>query len=191
MQIGFYFNQTRCTGCYTCVVACKDWHDIPAGPANWIRVSAMEKGEFPNLGLSYLFTSCWHCAHPACADVCPVKAITKREEDGIVVVDREACVGGEKCKYACRKVCRYHAPQFGAEANPKMRKCDLCLDRWGENKKPICVMACPMRALDAGPLPDLKARYGDVQEADGFVRVRRLLPSVVMKPSPAKGLTGG
>ncbi len=24
MQLGFYFDQTRCTGCHTCVVACKD-----------------------------------------------------------------------------------------------------------------------------------------------------------------------
>ena len=35
MQLAFYFDQTRCIGCYTCTVACKNWHDIPAGPANW------------------------------------------------------------------------------------------------------------------------------------------------------------
>jgi anaerobic dimethyl sulfoxide reductase subunit B (iron-sulfur subunit) len=38
MQLAFYFDQTRCTGCYTCAVACKDWHDVPAGPASWMRV---------------------------------------------------------------------------------------------------------------------------------------------------------
>lgn len=37
-QVGFYFDQTRCTGCYTCAVACKDWHDIDAGPVNWMQV---------------------------------------------------------------------------------------------------------------------------------------------------------
>jgi len=39
MQIGFYFNQTRCTGYNTCQVACKDWHDLPAGPENWLRIN--------------------------------------------------------------------------------------------------------------------------------------------------------
>jgi anaerobic dimethyl sulfoxide reductase subunit B (iron-sulfur subunit) len=39
MQLAFYFDQTRCTGCYTCVVACKDWHDIPAGPASWMLIA--------------------------------------------------------------------------------------------------------------------------------------------------------
>ena len=47
MQIGFYFDQTRCTGCSACRVACKDWHDIPAGPENWMRIHYTEKGTFP------------------------------------------------------------------------------------------------------------------------------------------------
>ena len=181
MQLGFYFDQSRCSGCLACVVACKDWHDIPAGPASWIRVTAIEKGKFPDLSLSYLFTPCWHCADPICVKACPVRAITKREEDGIVVVDRETCIGGEKCRFACRKTCPYHVPQFGEEPNPKMQKCNLCLERWAENKKPICVEACPMRALDAGPLDELKARYGSSQEAVDFVYFKRLEPSVVFK----------
>ena len=188
MQMGFYFDQTRCTGCYTCIVACKDWHDIPAGPASWIRVSAIERGRFPDLYLSYLFTPCWHCAQPVCADVCPVKAITKKEADGVVLVDRGVCIGGEKCKFACLKACSYDVPQFGAEPNPRMQKCDLCLDRWAENKKPICVEACPMRALDAGPLDELKAKYGEIQEAEGFVYSKRVVPSVIFKPKPVKSI---
>ena len=38
-QIGLFFDQTRCTGCYACIVACKDWNDVPPGPASWMRVS--------------------------------------------------------------------------------------------------------------------------------------------------------
>ncbi|MEE8174036.1 MAG: 4Fe-4S binding protein [Dehalococcoidia bacterium] len=34
--MAFYFDQTRCTGCYACSVACKDWDDVPAGPASWM-----------------------------------------------------------------------------------------------------------------------------------------------------------
>lgn len=186
MQVGFYFDQSRCTGCYTCIVACKDWHDIPAGPASWIKVTAIEKGKFPNLSLSYLFTPCLHCADPICAKACPVNAITKRGEDGIVVIDREVCIGSEECKFACRKACPYDTPQFGAEPNAKMQKCDLCLERRAENKKPICVEACPMRALDAGPLDELKAKYGHIQEAEGFAYSERVAPSIIFNPKVTK-----
>ncbi len=182
MQRGFYFDQSRCTGCYTCIVACKDWHDIPAGPASWIKVTPIEKGKFPNPSLSYFFRPCFHCTNPICAEACPVNAITKREEDGEVGVDRERCIGGDQCGFACRKACLYKVPQFGAEANPKMQKCHLCFERWSEGKKPICVEACPMRALDAGPLEDLQALYGNGNEAEGFLYSKRLKPSVVFKP---------
>lgn len=181
MQKGFFFNQTRCTGCYTCVVACKDWHDIPAGPVSWMKINPIEKGQFPNLSLKYIFNVCLHCADPLCIKACPVNAISKREEDGIVVVNTETCIGGEKCRFACQKACPYHVPQFSNEENPKMQKCDLCLERWAENKKPICVEACPMRALDAGDLEELKRTYGDNQQADGFVYSKKMMPSVVFK----------
>ncbi len=189
MQRGFYFNQTRCTGCCTCIVACKDWHDVPAGPASWIRVVTTEKGKYPDLFVSSLFLPCFHCAEPLCLKACPVNAITKREEDGVVTVNRETCIGGEQCKFACRKACPYHVPQFGAESNPRMQKCDFCLDRWAEGKQPICVAGCPTRALDAGTLDELKAKYGQTQKADGFVYSRKVKPSVVFKPkSDERGL---
>ena len=55
------------------------------------------------------------------------------------------------------------------------------IERWSENKKPICVEACPMRALDAGELDELKTKYGDNQQADGFVYSKKMMPSVVYK----------
>ncbi|MHA1468361.1 MAG: hypothetical protein ACTSP6_09845 [Promethearchaeota archaeon] len=48
-QVGFYFDQTRCTNCFACMVACKDWNDIPAGPEKWMEILYMEKGEYPKL----------------------------------------------------------------------------------------------------------------------------------------------
>ena len=59
MQIGFYFDQTRCTGCSACRVACKDWNDIPAGPENWMRILYTEKGKFPQPFVSYMVAPCW------------------------------------------------------------------------------------------------------------------------------------
>jgi anaerobic dimethyl sulfoxide reductase subunit B (iron-sulfur subunit) len=181
MQLGFYFDQTRCTGCFTCVVACKDWHNVEAGPASWRRVKITERGKFPEIFVASLTTACYHCAKPACVLACPANAIAKREEDGIVVVDSEKCYGKEFCDL-CLQACPYEAPQFGAEDNAKMQMCDLCLDRWAEGKKPICVDSCPMRALDAGPIEDLRAKYGDVKQAVGFVYSAELKPSITFKP---------
>ena len=84
--------------------------------------------------------------------------------------------------HLCKDVCPYDAPQFADEEKAKIQKCDLCLERWDESKKPICVEACPVRALDAGPLEELRARYGDVREAHGFVYSPIAEPSIVSKP---------
>ncbi|MCX6000065.1 MAG: 4Fe-4S dicluster domain-containing protein [Chloroflexi bacterium] len=183
MQMAFYFDQTRCTGCYTCQVACKDWHDVPAGPASWMRVATIEKGKYPNPFVAFMCTRCYHCAKPACVAACPVGAITKRKNDGIVVVDREVCVGKNACQ-ACLEACSYKAPQFGAEDNAKIQKCDFCLDRWAEGKQPICVAGCPMRALDAGTIKEMKTKHGDIQQAVGFTFDEKLRPCVVFKPKP-------
>ncbi len=164
IQIGFYFDQTRCTGCYACVVACKDWHDVPAGPASWQQVTTIERGEFPDLFVAFYTSSCYHCAQPACIAACPAGAITKRQEDGVVLVDQAKCLGKDQC--------------------------NLCPDRLEEGKKPICVAACPMRALDAGPLDELKALYGDAREAEGFIYSAELEPSIVFKPKVKAGLAG-
>ncbi|MFC1950447.1 FAD-dependent oxidoreductase [Chloroflexota bacterium] len=97
MQRGFYFDQTRCIGCFTCCVACKDWHDTPAGSAHWRRVTPFEEGKFPHPFLAYLSAACYHCEEPLCVTVCPAEAITKREDDGIVIVDREKCRESARC----------------------------------------------------------------------------------------------
>lgn len=181
MQKGFYFDQTRCTGCQACGVACKDWHDRPAGPSRWIRISSSEQGAFPHPSVSFLFHCCYHCADPACVPACPHRAITKREQDGIVVVKKELCIGRERCGM-CREACLYGAPQFPPEPEAPMEKCDLCLERWEEGKKPVCVDSCPARALDAGPLEDLAKKYGTRHDAEGFTYFTTLNPSMVFKP---------
>ncbi|MBW2090900.1 MAG: 4Fe-4S dicluster domain-containing protein [Deltaproteobacteria bacterium] len=185
MQTGFYFDQTRCTGCYTCVVACKDWHDIDAGPVSWRRVITIEKGKYPNLFVAFLSAACYHCLEPACADCCPVEAISKREEDGIVVVDSDICLGKDDCG-ACDDACPYDAPQFGPEEDAKMQKCNLCLERLEKGEKPVCVESCPMRALDSGPVEELKAKYGNFRDAEGFVFKENLKPCFIINPKVDK-----
>ena len=181
MQMGFYFDQTRCTGCYTCTIACKNWHVIPAGPVSWRPVIEIEKGELPNVFVTFLVKGCYHCVRPACMAACPVGAISKRIEDGIMLVDKEKCLGKDGCGL-CLQACPYEVPQFGDEENAKMQMCNFCLDRLAEGKNPICVDACPARALDAGPIDQLIAKYGKTREAEGFLYSAELAPSVVFKP---------
>lgn len=180
MQIGLYIDQTRCTGCRTCVVACKDWHDVPAGPASWIRVKTVEKGRYPNLFVAFLPTMCFHCEKPACLEACPTSAIIKQPDTGIVTVDQEACIGAT-C-HLCKDSCPYDAPQFRAGKDAKMEKCDLCSDRLVEGKQPICIDGCPMRALDAGPMAYLIKTYGDIRVAEGLTYSNTVIPSVIFKP---------
>jgi len=104
----------------------------------------------------------------------------KRDSDGIVIVDREACIGHDQCGL-CKEACPYGSPQFGIEPDAKMQKCDLCLDRWSAGKRPVCVEACPMHALDAGPVDELTSKYGDGLKAKGFPECNACNPSVVFK----------
>ncbi len=186
MQIGFYFDQTRCTGCSACSVACKDWNDIPAGVENWMRLLYTEKGKFPDVFVSYMIAPCWHCEDPLCMLACPVKAIKKRPGDGIVLVDSGVCVGNEECDSKCLKACPYDAPQFGEEKGSKMRKCNYCLDRFSDGKKPDCVDACPVRALDAGPLKELEEKYGLNKNGVDFKYHKKAKPAVVIKAKSNK-----
>jgi len=166
-------------------VACKDWHDIPAGPANWRRVINIEKGKFPDVFVAYLSLSCCHCEAPACVEACPAGAITKRSEDGVVLVDPEACLGKDSCG-VCLEACPYDVPQFREDGASKMEKCNFCIDRLSEGKPPICVAGCPMRALDAGPVDQLEAKYGANRGAEGFAHDPELRPGILFKPKHSK-----
>ena len=181
-QKGFYFDQTRCTGCYTCSVSCKDWNNIDAGPENWMRVIPIEEGKFPNLSLAYLAIACNHCADPPCVKACPTSAITKRVSDGIVIVDQDTCLGKTECGAKCLKVCPWDAPQFNEADNAKMRKCDLCVERLEQEKQTICVESCPMYALDVGPVEQLQQKYGINVNAVGFKNNNNIKPSIIFKP---------
>jgi NADPH-dependent glutamate synthase beta subunit-like oxidoreductase len=156
MQKGFYFDQARCTGCFTCSVACKDWHDTPAGPASWMRIHYREEGNYPKLFVSHVAAPCYHCAEPVCAYVCPNEALTKREDDGIVLVDRDKCRGDKPC---------------GIIEASKMGDDFL----YGESKAP-CQVACPAHLYIPGYIA-LIAK-GKNKEALELIRRNMPLPSV-------------
>ena len=199
-QLAFYFDQNRCMGCNACVVACKDWNDVKPGPADWRRLTVEESGTFPNVTVFNLVMSCNHCTHPACAAACPMGAIYKREEDGIVIVDRSICQNLRSCAVACP----YGAPQFGDDKSEPvqdpswkvehpMQKCTFCWDRLAEGKLPSCVASCPQRALDCGTVDEITAKYPQaVKTVVGFPNTDRdsqgnpleqdTMPNIYFKP---------
>ena len=142
----------------------------------WRRVSKTEYGTVPPdvdvLGLSL---GCNHCDKPACIEVCPVQIIYKEPEYGVVLVDNANCISCGKCQDACPWGSpQFYDPNFRKYAQtdplrPKMTKCTMCLDRIREGLKPACVAACFNRALDAGPVDELKQKYaGWSAAADNF-----------------------
>jgi Fe-S-cluster-containing dehydrogenase component len=118
----------------------------------------------------YMPVQCQQCDNPPCVHVCPVEA-TWKEDDGIVVVDYNWCIG---CRY-CEAACPYHARRFNwtkpqvpkEEINPNqsylsnrirpqgvMEKCTFCLHRTREGRMPACLEACPTGARVFGNLLD-------------------------------------
>jgi DMSO reductase iron-sulfur subunit len=158
-QYGFFIDLSRCTGCNACVIACKQWHDIPPGPVKWMRVYQWEKGAFPYIDLRVLPINCFHCENPLCAEACPNTAINKDEKYGAVLVDPDKCTGERKCFEACS----YGSPQFASDdPDTKMSKCNMCIDRLERGLSPICVLSCSLRALEFGPIDELKKKYGNI-----------------------------
>jgi len=106
-QYGFFTDPSRCTGCKTCELACKDFKDL--GPeVSFRRIYEYAGGDWQedngvwhqNVFAYYLSISCNHCDDPACTKVCPSGAMHKRE-DGFVVVDEDVCIGWRATRLGC------------------------------------------------------------------------------------------
>lgn len=143
IQYSFDFEPERCVQCHACEIACKSLHHIELG-VRWRRVVDIWGGSYPDLTNKNISLACMHCGDPPCESACPGKAIKKRPNDGIVIVDKNKCIG---CR-TCFLVCPFGVPQFGADG--KMEKCDLCLDRLALGRLPACVETCPADALHFG-----------------------------------------
>ncbi len=182
-QFGFFIDLSRCIGCQACVIACKQWHNISPSPVKWLRVFQWEKGSFPDIRVHILPIMCLHCQNPVCVKACPNGAIYKEEKYGAVLVNAGKCKGERKCWQACP----YGVPQFsGEQLGLTMSKCNMCIDRLEDGKKPICVLSCSLRALEFGPLDELRKKYGEIDRVDDMPDSSITKPSVVFKPSDSK-----
>ena len=167
MQLAFYFDQTRCTGCHTCVVACKDWHDLPAELVKWRWVKTYEEGTFPDVRVSHVSSSCNHCEKPACAEACPEEAICKRDSDGVVLIDAAKCTG---CRI-CEDACPYGAISFNDEKD-KAEKCNLCSHRIEGGVEPFCVICCEGQAIHFGDLSDPDSGVSKILKSNENFRLK-------------------
>jgi anaerobic dimethyl sulfoxide reductase subunit B (iron-sulfur subunit) len=185
-QYGFYIDTDKCTGCKTCQLSCKDTKDLGTN-VNFRRIYEYAGGDWQstddsdaiwnqNIFSYYVSISCNHCDEPACVSACPSGAMHKREEDGLVVVNESVCIG---CKY-CSMACPYGAPQYNAEKG-HMTKCDGCFERIAENKKPVCVESCPLRALDFAPMTALREKYGTLADIAPLPSSELTKPNLIIK----------
>jgi anaerobic dimethyl sulfoxide reductase subunit B (iron-sulfur subunit) len=184
-QLGFYFDSTVCTGCKTCQVACQDKNDLSAallfrrvfyyGGGGWDK----QEGYYTPNGVFRYFISegCNHCMAPACIATCPVSAIIKDEENGVVWIDTEVCIG---CK-TCLTACPYAVPVFD-EASGIARKCDFCRDLLAEGKEPACINGCNQRALKFGEYDELSTQHPDAMADIEPLPVPSTGPSLLISP---------
>jgi ethylbenzene hydroxylase subunit beta/complex iron-sulfur molybdoenzyme family reductase subunit beta len=106
-------------------------------------------GEYPNAYYFYLPRICNHCTHPACLESCPRKAIYKREEDGIVLINEDRCKGYRFCMEACP----YKRIYFNF-TRQVAQKCIFCFPRLEKGVAPACARQCPGRLRFVGYLDD-------------------------------------
>lgn len=195
VRYGYGLDLSRCIGCRRCVYACVGENNQSRDPQiHWIRVMQLDKekgvdlahaehyynpAEVPEKGHFYMPVQCQQCEKPPCTKVCPVQA-TWKENDGIVVVDYNWCIG---CRY-CMAACPYGARHFnwgkpklpskdmnpnthylGNRPRPKgvVEKCTFCIQRTREQpgRYPACAEICPVGARKFGNLldPSSEMRY--------------------------------
>jgi nitrate reductase beta subunit len=121
-----------------------NWEDDLAGgpeqlPGDPLREGVEEsvRAEYEQVFMMYLPRICEHCLNPACVASCPSGAMYKREEDGIVLVDQEACRGWRMCVSGCpyKKVYFNHV-------TGKAEKCTLCYPRIEAGLPTVCSETC-------------------------------------------------
>jgi carbon-monoxide dehydrogenase iron sulfur subunit len=133
MSLRLVVQPQHCIGCRSCELACAFTHGRDGMPgASRCQTLTVGKDE-------YVPVLCLQCDNAACAQVCPVGAITSDRGRGVLLVDHERCIRCMACTVAC--------PFGNIHFDPGMdsvSKCDLCT---GYGNYPRCAMFCPTKCL--------------------------------------------
>ena len=185
MRKGLLVNLDRCSGCDSCVVACKLEHGLGLGSA-YNRVAAVGPvGTFPNVEKYWLPMQCQQCENPACVAVCPTGASYRESDTGYVLVEQDNCIGCGLCVQACPYGARQMNVQLGVA-----QKCTLCHEITADGSDvPVCVHNCNCGARFFGDFDDPEsdvcremAKYGEecvhaLEDVDGAHPVTRYILS--------------
>lgn len=121
-----------------------NWEDDLAGghitglrDPNVVKMEESIKAEFEDVFMMYLPRICEHCINAPCVSSCPSGAMYKRDEDGIVLVDQNACRAWRYCVTSCP----YKKVYFNWKTN-KAEKCTLCFPRIENGQPTICSETC-------------------------------------------------
>jgi len=198
MEYAVLVDPAKCIGCRRCQVACKQWNNLSFNSYTTLRFKLENNETTGDTKWRFFNWRCMHCRIPACAEACPVNAITKYEE-GPVVVDQDRCIG---CKF-CVSACPFSIPKFDP-VREKVYKCHMCFNRI-PSKEPACVQNCPTGSLlfDTRDTILQKARerkeelkgyiYGDVDNkplgGSAFIYVLESKPSVYGLPDVGEKLS--
>ena len=163
-----------CIGCHACVNACKFENELEIKQFNtWIET--WDAGEYPNVVRANVPHLCNHCDDAPCLAVCPTGA-TYRNDDGLILVDQEKCIGCKYCMAACPYGARYAIPETGV-----VGKCTYCAHRTENGLMPACVSTCVTSARLFGDLNDPDSDIAKAIAARGGADV--LYPDMGQEPT--------
>ncbi|HXE72489.1 MAG TPA: 4Fe-4S dicluster domain-containing protein, partial [Candidatus Nitrosotenuis sp.] len=116
-----------------------DWAHPNLGEDETAGRAARAMGfDLPHLiWMYYMPRICNHCTFPACLAACPRKAIYKRQEDGIVLIDQKRCRGYRECLRACP-----YKRIFYNLATKVSEKCIGCYPLLEQGEQTRCVSTC-------------------------------------------------
>lgn len=121
-----------------------NWDDDLAGGSEIVPLDPNNQNlqehismEYEKTFMMYLPRICEHCLNPSCVASCPTGALYKRDEDGVVLVDQEACRGWRFCMSGCP----YHKVYYNWNTH-KAEKCNFCYPRTEAGLPTICSETC-------------------------------------------------